>query len=101
MLFAQDMYRRMQWRRVTSHTRKIPTACHTNRCLQFHKRSQLFIRTHNEPLSVVALGGFLEGSALGPFVKVDPMTRERFRITRNTSWRTILVRAHDFGQCSL
>src|SRR4029453_14502907 len=29
MLFAQDMYRRMQWRRVTSHTRKIPTACHT------------------------------------------------------------------------
>ena len=32
-----------------------PTACRSNRRFQFHKR-QLFIRTHNEPLSVTAMG---------------------------------------------
>jgi hypothetical protein len=67
-----------------------------NRRFEFHKRSQLLFGVHNQTLSVVAQGGFLEGSALGPFVKVDALTRERFCITRNTSWRTILVRAHDF-----
>jgi hypothetical protein len=56
-------------------------AASTNRRFKFQKRGQLFIRVHNETLSIVALGGFLEGSALGPFVKVDALTRERFRIT--------------------
>ena len=28
---------------------------HSNRRLEFHKRPQLFIRTHNETLSVVAM----------------------------------------------
>jgi hypothetical protein len=32
-------------------------------------------------LSVVALDGFLEESALGPVVKDGALTRERFRIT--------------------
>jgi hypothetical protein len=31
------------------------TTLGANRQFQFHKRSQLFIRTHNEPLSVVAM----------------------------------------------
>src|SRR5262245_41932581 len=57
---------------------------------QFQKRSQHFIGAHNETLSIVALSGFLEGSALEPFVKVGALTRQRFRITRNSSWRTIL-----------
>jgi len=73
---------------------------HSNCRFQFQKRSQHFIGAHNETLSIVALSGFLEGSALGPFVKVGALTRQRFRITRNTSWRTILVRALDFPQCS-
>jgi hypothetical protein len=30
-------------------------AASSNRRLQFHKRSQLFIRVHNEPLSVAAM----------------------------------------------
>ena len=65
-----------------------------------HAVALMKLGAHNATLSVVALGGFLEGSALGPFVRVGALTRERFRITRNTSWRTILVRAHDFPQCS-
>jgi hypothetical protein len=40
---------------------KIPAACQAkfaesaNRGFEFHKRSQLFIRVHDEPLSVVAM----------------------------------------------
>jgi hypothetical protein len=48
---------------------------------EFQKRGQLFIRTDSKPFAVVALGGFLEESALGPFVEDGALTRERFRIT--------------------
>jgi hypothetical protein len=36
-------------------TAPAPVFLSQNRRFQFHKRSQLFIRTHNEPLSVVAV----------------------------------------------
>jgi hypothetical protein len=30
-------------------------AASANRCFKFHKRSQLFIRSHNEPLSIATM----------------------------------------------
>ena len=48
---------------------------------KFEKRRQLFIRTDSKAFAVVALDGFLEESALGPFVEDGALTRERSRIT--------------------
>ena len=41
--------------RKTSASLSRQFAASSNRRLQFHKRSQLFIRVHNEPLSVAAI----------------------------------------------
>jgi hypothetical protein len=56
-------------------------AANANRRFEFDKRSQPFIRTDSKAFAVVALDGFLEESALGPFVKDGALTRERFRTT--------------------
>ena len=42
-------------RKLSSFRRSLKVRSATDRSFQFHKRSQLFIRTHNETLSVVAM----------------------------------------------